>query len=49
MSVDVDKEIAGIKEKMAMMPGAENKLTMVVLSGALDKQLAAMMEGIRVL
>jgi peroxiredoxin family protein len=42
MSVDVDKEIAGLKEKMAAMPGGENKLTMVVLSGALDKQLAAM-------
>jgi peroxiredoxin family protein len=42
MSVDVDKEIAALKEKMNMLPGAENKLTMVVLSGGLDKQLAAM-------
>jgi peroxiredoxin family protein len=42
MSIDVSKEIAEIKEKMNMLPGAENKLTMVVLSGGLDKQLAAM-------
>ena len=42
MSVDVDKEIAGIKAKMEGLPGAENKLTMIVFSGDLDKQIAAM-------
>ena len=42
MSVDVDKEIAGIKAKLEGLPGAENKLTMIVFSGDLDKQLAAM-------
>ena len=42
MSIDVDKEIAGIKAKLEGLPGAENKLTMIVLSGDLDKQLAAM-------
>jgi len=42
MSMDVDKEIAGIKAKMESLPGAENKLTMVVLSGDMDKLLAAM-------
>jgi peroxiredoxin family protein len=42
MSMDMDKEIAALKEKMNMLPGAENKLTMVVLSGGLDQQLAAM-------
>ncbi|MGA2479517.1 MAG: DsrE/DsrF/DrsH-like family protein, partial [Spirochaetia bacterium] len=40
--MDVDKEIAALKEKMSTLPGAENKLTMVVLSGGLDKHLAAM-------
>ena len=42
MSVDVDKSIAELKEKMQEMPGAENKLTMIVFSGDLDKQIAAM-------
>jgi peroxiredoxin family protein len=42
MSVDVEKSIQELKEKMAGMPGAENKLTMIVFSGDLDKQLAAM-------
>jgi peroxiredoxin family protein len=42
MSVDVDKEIAGIKAKLEGLHGAENKLTMIVFSGDLDKQLAAM-------
>ena len=42
MSVDVDKAIADLKTRVDCMPGAENKLTMVVLSGDLDKHLAAM-------
>ena len=42
MSVDVDKAIAELKTKVDGMPGAENKLTMIVFSGDLDKQLAAM-------
>jgi peroxiredoxin family protein len=42
MSVDVDKAIADLKSKVEGMPGAENKLTMIVFSGELDKQLAAM-------
>jgi len=42
MSVDVDKAIAELKVKVDGMPGAENKLTMVVLSGSMDKHLAAM-------
>jgi peroxiredoxin family protein len=42
MSVDVDRAIAEIKAKVDGMPGAENKLTMIVFSGDLDKLLAAM-------
>ncbi len=42
MSVDVDSAIAEMKQKVDGMPGVQNKLTMVVFSGELDKQLAAM-------
>jgi peroxiredoxin family protein len=42
MSVDVDTAIAELKQKMDGMPGADNKLTMIVFSGDLDKHLAAM-------
>jgi peroxiredoxin family protein len=42
MGVDVEKAIADLKAKVDGMPGAENSLTMVVFSGDLDKQLAAM-------
>jgi peroxiredoxin family protein len=42
MTVNVEKEIAEIKAKVGDMPGAENKLTMIIFSGDLDKQLAAM-------
>ena len=42
MSVDVDKALAEIRDKVDGIPGKENKLTMVVLSGDLDKVLAAM-------
>jgi peroxiredoxin family protein len=42
MAVDFEKELAGLKQKMDNMPGAENKLSMIVFSGELDKHLAAM-------
>jgi len=42
MTLNVEKEIAELKAKVGDMPGAENKLTMIVFSGDLDKQLAAM-------
>ncbi len=42
MTLNVEKEIADLKAKVGDMPGAENKLTMIVFSGDLDKQLAAM-------
>ena len=42
MSVDVDTAFAELKSKVDTMPGVENKLTMVVLSGDWDKQLASM-------
>jgi peroxiredoxin family protein len=42
MSVNVDKELADIRAKVDGMPGAENKLSMIVFSGELDKHLAAM-------
>ncbi len=40
--MDVEKEIAALKERFDALPGAENKLSMIVFSGDLDKQLAAM-------
>jgi peroxiredoxin family protein len=42
MTLNVEKEIAELKAKVGDMPGAENKVTMIVFSGDLDKQLAAM-------
>jgi peroxiredoxin family protein len=42
MSVDVEKSIAELKARMDGLSGTENKLTMVVFSGDLDKQIAAM-------
>ena len=42
MNVNVETELATLKEKLEAMPGGENKLTMIVFSGGLDKQLAAM-------
>ena len=42
MTLNVEKEIAELKAKVGDMPGSENKLTMIVFSGDLDKQLAAM-------
>lgn len=40
--MDVEKQLAELRAKVEGLPGAENKLTMVVFSGELDKQLAAM-------
>ncbi len=40
--MDVEKEIAAIKAQMEERPGAKKKLSMVVFSGDLDKQIAAM-------
>ena len=43
MTVNVEKELTELKQQVQnMRPGAENKLTMIVLSGSLDKHLAAM-------
>lgn len=42
MSVDVEGELAAIKAQLQERPGPANKLSMVVFSGDLDKQLAAM-------
>ena len=40
--MDIEKEINDLKEKYDNLPGKENKLSMVVFSGGLDNQLAAM-------
>ncbi len=42
MSVDVARELGEIKARVEAMPGAENKLSLIVFSGDLDKHLAAM-------
>ncbi len=42
MSVNVERELAELKAKVESTPGTGNKLTMVVFSGSLDRQLAAM-------
>jgi peroxiredoxin family protein len=42
MGVNVETALAELKAKVDGLPGAENKLTMIVFSGDLDKQLAAM-------
>jgi len=42
MSLNVDKELAELKAKVESASGTGNKLTMVVFSGDLDRQLAAM-------
>jgi peroxiredoxin family protein len=42
MGVDIEKELAALKDKVAQLPGAENKISMIVFSGGLDKHLAAM-------
>lgn len=40
--MDVAEELQALQAKVAEMPGKENKLSMVVFSGELDKQIAAM-------
>jgi len=40
--MDIEKELLEIKSRLNDMPGQENKLTMLVFSGEMDKQLAAM-------
>ena len=40
--MDIEKELADIKAKLEAMPGKENKLSMVIFSGDLDKQIAAL-------
>jgi len=42
MSVNVERELAELKAKVESTPGTGNKLTMVVFSGSLDRQIAAM-------
>jgi peroxiredoxin family protein len=42
MTVDIEKELAAIRAKLDGMPGAEEKLSMIVFSGDLDRHLAAM-------
>lgn len=43
--MDVEKELLALKARVDELPGAENKLSMIVFSGDLDKQLAAMIIG----
>jgi peroxiredoxin family protein len=40
--MDIEKELLALKTKVEEMPGQENKLSMVIFSGELDKHLAAM-------
>lgn len=40
--MDFEKELLALKTKVDEMPGQENKLSMVVFSGELDKQIASM-------
>lgn len=40
--MDFEKELLALKTKVDEMPGQENKLSMVIFSGELDKQIAAM-------
>ncbi|HEY5467026.1 MAG TPA: DsrE/DsrF/DrsH-like family protein [Clostridia bacterium] len=40
--MDVEKELIALKAKVDEIPGQENKLSMIVFSGELDKHLAAM-------
>jgi peroxiredoxin family protein len=42
MSIDFEKELAALKASVDQLPGAENKISMIVFSGELDKQLASM-------
>jgi peroxiredoxin family protein len=40
--MDIEKELTALKTKVDEIPGQENKLSMIVFSGELDKHLAAM-------
>jgi peroxiredoxin family protein len=40
--MDIEKELSELKAKVNSAPGMENKLSMVIFSGELDKQLAAL-------
>ena len=40
--MDFEKELLALKTKVDEMPGQENKLSMIVFSGELDKHIAAM-------
>lgn len=40
--MDVQQELQALRQKMEEMPGQENKLSMIVFSGELDKHLASM-------
>jgi peroxiredoxin family protein len=40
--MDVEKELLELKTRVDELPGQENKLSMVIFSGELDKHLAAM-------
>jgi peroxiredoxin family protein len=42
MALDVERELAALKDAVAARPGPKKKLSMVVFSGELDKHLAAM-------
>jgi peroxiredoxin family protein len=42
MPVNVESELAAIRTTLEERPGAKNKLSMIVFSGELDKQLASM-------
>jgi peroxiredoxin family protein len=40
--MDFEKELLALKAQVADKPGPENKLTMIIMSGELDKHLAAL-------
>lgn len=42
MNGNFEKELTDLKDQVGSLPGTGNKLTMVIFSGSLDKQLAAM-------
>ena len=42
MSIDVERELAALKEQVEARPGPKRKLSMVVFSGDLDKHIASM-------
>jgi hypothetical protein len=40
--MDIEKELSELKTKVDSAPGMENKISMVVFSGDLDKHIASM-------